>query len=137
MKEVNGLEDLDTILSSMKGISGVEKKKILQSTETAAVAKAKNEILPGIYAKTILIIFCVINVSVIGIVVAGFLVDSGVFGEPKAPDRFITSNVLMSLIAGVTIQVSYAVRTMTNFFFKAQGNITETQFHPASTPKTP
>jgi hypothetical protein len=136
MREVNELEDLDSLLSSMTGVNAEEKKEIIKAVEVTAVKKARDEILPNIYAKTILWIFCAINVSVIVIVMAGFLVDSGFFGNPKSVDRFITSNVLMALITGVTIQVSYAIRTMTNFFFKAQENISEIQpeLPPSKTP---
>ena len=89
------------------------------------------------YARSILTVFCAINLAVIGIVIAGFLVDSGIFGSPKSTDRFITSNVLMALIAGVTVQVSYAIRTMTNFFFKAQENVRDDIHVVETTAKTP
>ena len=136
MRELNDIENLDSLLSSMKGVSEEQKNKITQSVEIKAVKKAKDEVLPNIYANIVLLLFCAINTVVIGIIIAGFLVDSGVFGKPISPDRFITSNVLMALITGVTIQVSYAIRTITNFFFKAQENLGSLDI-PTATPKSP
>ena len=116
------INDFDSLINDLP-LSKEEKKKVAEAIDTKAIEKAHDELLPNIYAKTILIIFGVINISVIGIVVAGFLVDSGIFGSPKSSERFITSNVLMALITGVTIQVSYATRTIGNFFFKTQKNM--------------
>lgn len=136
MRELNDLENLDSLLLSMKGVSEEQKDKITKSVDVNAVRKAKNEVLPSIYAKIVLLLFCIINTAVIGIIVAGFLVDSGIFGKPLSNDRFITANVLVTLITGVTIQVSYAIRTITNFFFKAQENIGENEA-PSTTKKIP
>lgn len=122
MEYINDFDAVAKVISDLN-LSPEKKNEIKNAVEVTANKKAHDEVLPNIYARTILWMFCAINVSVIAIVILGFCVDSGFFGNPKSGDRFITSNVLMALITGVTIQVSYAIRTMTNFFFKAQENI--------------
>jgi hypothetical protein len=133
MRELNGLEDLESWLSS-SSVPENERKAVVIAADNAATKKAVDVVIPNIYAKAILVVFITINMFVVVLIGAAFFADIGLLGTQKGGDRFINANVIMALITGVTVQVSYAVKTITEYFFKAREEIQRPQ---TPTPRAP
>jgi hypothetical protein len=121
MREINNLIDIEKVLTPV--VSKSQRVEILSAVDSIAKDKAKNSLLPQRYASVVLWIFAGLNFVIISLIIAAFLADIRVIGDAQGTDRFITQGVLISLITGVIIEVSFCVKEVTKYFFNASNKV--------------
>ena len=86
----------------------------------AVVNEVKQHVLPTHYAYACLALFVVTNIAVGVLVSFSFYYDIYFIINDKNIDRLITPHVIMSLIAGITVQTGTAFLLITKYFFRAE-----------------
>lgn len=113
------LNDYDTIISGGSSVALQEKKQqIKKVVNDTAKTKAKDIILPKWYAWVCLILFVLANLSVGLLVGAAYFSDLALLAKNVEANRLITPEVIMSLVAGITVQTGTAFIIITKYFFE-------------------
>lgn len=91
-----------------------------QRLKNAVITEVKDNVLPKHYAYACLILFIITNAAVGALLCSAFYYDIKFIESGKTLERLITPQVMMALIAGITVQTGTAFLLITKYFFKAE-----------------
>jgi hypothetical protein len=106
-------------------LTPAQQDRLTKGVEKVAAKKAKEVLLPAWYAAASLALFVVANFSVMVLVWVAYQDDVWFLKNNIKTERLISPGVMMSLIAGITVQTGSAFLIITNFFFGKKEEISE------------